>query len=130
MASAKPSKSSFISHTVCLKQSSTRKVFFKQLMNGACLQEELISFLTQVAIPEKVRQPACVESSWLPSRAKPSVISFPQTFTWYAFGSAPYSSTVGPFSCRPSGERSCGRPCEGGYQQSCGTGRPHGPYID
>ncbi|GFT78078.1 RNase H domain-containing protein [Trichonephila clavipes] len=31
-----------------------------------------------------------------------------------AFGSAPYSSTVGPFSCRPSRERSCGRPCEGG----------------
>ncbi|GFT35682.1 hypothetical protein TNCV_2849711 [Trichonephila clavipes] len=35
-----------------------------------------------------------------------------------AFGSAPYSSTVGPFSCRPSQKRSCGRPCEGGYQQS------------
>ncbi|GFS98603.1 RNase H domain-containing protein [Trichonephila clavipes] len=35
-----------------------------------------------------------------------------------AFGSAPYSSTVGPFSCRPSRERSYGRPCEGGYQQS------------
>ncbi|GFX55233.1 RNase H domain-containing protein [Trichonephila clavipes] len=25
-----------------------------------------------------------------------------------AFGSAPYSSTVGPFSCRPSRKRSCG----------------------
>ncbi|GFW54672.1 hypothetical protein TNCV_787751 [Trichonephila clavipes] len=24
--------------------------------------------------------------------------------------------TVGPFSCRPSLERSCGRPCEGGYK--------------
>ncbi|GFW81541.1 uncharacterized protein TNCV_2882181 [Trichonephila clavipes] len=47
-----------------------------------------------------------------------------------AFGSAPYSSTVGPFSCRPSRERSCGRPCEGHYQQYCGSGRPHGPYID
>ncbi|GFW24516.1 hypothetical protein TNCV_4896041 [Trichonephila clavipes] len=47
-----------------------------------------------------------------------------------AFGSASYSSTVGPFSCRPSQERSCGRPCEGGYKQSCGFGKPHGPYID
>ncbi|GFX02725.1 hypothetical protein TNCV_2011691 [Trichonephila clavipes] len=47
-----------------------------------------------------------------------------------AFVSTPYSSTVGPFSCRPSRERSCGRPCEGGYKQSCGSGKPHGPYID
>ncbi|GFY24218.1 hypothetical protein TNCV_1012711 [Trichonephila clavipes] len=47
-----------------------------------------------------------------------------------AFGSAPYSSTMGPFLCRPSRERSCGRPCEGSYQQSCGCGRLHGPYID
>ncbi|GFU39160.1 hypothetical protein TNCV_1902571 [Trichonephila clavipes] len=31
---------------------------------------------------------------------------------------------------RPSRERSCGRPCEGGYQKSCGTGRPHDPFID
>ncbi|GFV22655.1 hypothetical protein TNCV_2078451 [Trichonephila clavipes] len=41
-----------------------------------------------------------------------------------AFGSAPYSSTV--VLCRPSRERSCGRPWEGGYQQSCGSGRPYG----
>ncbi|GFY07977.1 uncharacterized protein TNCV_2580091 [Trichonephila clavipes] len=34
------------------------------------------------------------------------------------FGSARYSSTVGPFSCRPSRERSCGGPCESGYLQS------------
>ncbi|GFW85855.1 uncharacterized protein TNCV_855041 [Trichonephila clavipes] len=47
-----------------------------------------------------------------------------------AFGWAPYSSTVGPFSCRPSRERSCGRPCEGGYKPSCGSGKPHDPYID
>ncbi|GFT52892.1 hypothetical protein TNCV_1460001 [Trichonephila clavipes] len=47
-----------------------------------------------------------------------------------AFGSAPYSSKVGPFSCRPSRERSYERPCEGGYKQSCGSGRPHGSYID
>ncbi|GFX68193.1 hypothetical protein TNCV_1807491 [Trichonephila clavipes] len=47
-----------------------------------------------------------------------------------AFGSAPYSSTVGPFSCRHSRELSCGRPCEGSYQQSCGSGRQHCPYID
>ncbi|GFU29590.1 hypothetical protein TNCV_2408281 [Trichonephila clavipes] len=47
-----------------------------------------------------------------------------------AFESAPYLSTVGPFSCRPSPERSCGRPCEGGYKQSCGSEKPHGPYID
>ncbi|GFX01819.1 uncharacterized protein TNCV_1022221 [Trichonephila clavipes] len=47
-----------------------------------------------------------------------------------AVGSTPYSSTVGPFSYRPSRERSHGRPCKGGYQQSCGSERPHGPYID
>ncbi|GFV29971.1 hypothetical protein TNCV_3100481 [Trichonephila clavipes] len=47
-----------------------------------------------------------------------------------AFGSAPYSSTVGPFSCRPSRELNCGRPCEGSYKQSCGSGKPHGPYIN
>ncbi|GFX45317.1 hypothetical protein TNCV_2096021 [Trichonephila clavipes] len=47
-----------------------------------------------------------------------------------AFGLAPYSSTVGPLSRKPSRERSCGRPCECGYQQSCESGRPDGPYID
>ncbi|GFW12479.1 hypothetical protein TNCV_817321 [Trichonephila clavipes] len=41
----------------------------------------------------------------------------------------PYSSTVGPSSCRPFRERNCGRPCEGG-KQSSGSGKPHGPYID
>ncbi|GFT82299.1 RNase H domain-containing protein [Trichonephila clavipes] len=39
-------------------------------------------------------------------------------------------STHSRREARPSRERSCGRPCEGGYQQSCGFGRPHGPYID
>ncbi|GFU66684.1 pancreatic lipase-related protein 3 [Trichonephila clavipes] len=46
------------------------------------------------------------------------------------FGSAPYSSTVGPCSCRPSREQRCGRPCESGYKQSCGSGKPHGPDIN
>ncbi|GFY32143.1 hypothetical protein TNCV_3556511 [Trichonephila clavipes] len=44
--------------------------------------------------------------------------------------SSPYPSTVSPFSCRPAWERSNGGPCEGGYQRSCGSGRPHAPYVD
>ncbi|GFW81298.1 hypothetical protein TNCV_376461 [Trichonephila clavipes] len=50
---------------------------------GACFQEELLSCLTRVANSEKVRQPLSVESLWLPSWIRPSVISFPQTFTCY-----------------------------------------------
>ncbi|GFV75245.1 hypothetical protein TNCV_295601 [Trichonephila clavipes] len=45
MSTAKPSKSSFTSLTACSKQSSTRMVFFIQLMYGACFQEEPISCL-------------------------------------------------------------------------------------
>ncbi|GFX97836.1 hypothetical protein TNCV_4904871 [Trichonephila clavipes] len=41
-----------------------------------------------------------------------------------------YTDGMGPFSCRPSWELSCGRPCEGGHKQSCGSGKPHGSYID
>ncbi|GFV05178.1 hypothetical protein TNCV_223911 [Trichonephila clavipes] len=66
---AKPSKSSFISHFACPKQSSTRTVSFIPLMYGACLQEELISCLTRIAISEKVRQPPRVESLRLPTVA-------------------------------------------------------------
>ncbi|GFW03593.1 RNase H domain-containing protein [Trichonephila clavipes] len=33
-------------------------------------------------------------------------------YTDGTFGSAPYSSTMGPFSCRPFRERSCGRPAK------------------
>ncbi|GFV61927.1 hypothetical protein TNCV_4107311 [Trichonephila clavipes] len=81
MSTQKPSKSSFVSPTVCPKQSSNRTVFFRPLMSGACLQRELISCLTTVVISEKLRQRPIVEFSWLPSRAKPPAISFPQTFT-------------------------------------------------
>ncbi|GFW29552.1 uncharacterized protein TNCV_1549631 [Trichonephila clavipes] len=34
---------------------------------GACIQEDLISRLTRIAISEKVRQPSCVGSLWLSS---------------------------------------------------------------
>ncbi|GFY19783.1 RNA-directed DNA polymerase from mobile element jockey [Trichonephila clavipes] len=47
------------------------------------------------------------------------------------FRSAPYPSTVGPFSCRPAREQSRRQPDKGGYQRSCGSRRPlHGPYVD
>ncbi|GFW75930.1 long-chain-fatty-acid--CoA ligase 1 [Trichonephila clavipes] len=68
--------------------------------------------------------------SWLKTKGYKDSEDFTQLLSNKLSRSAPYSSTVGPFSCRPSRERSCGRPCEGGYLQSCGSGRPHGPYID
>ncbi|GFV07357.1 hypothetical protein TNCV_1765181 [Trichonephila clavipes] len=77
MSTAKTRKSSFIlPTTACPKQSSTKTV-----CTDAYLQEELISCLTHVANSEKVRHPSCIEYLWLPSRAEPSGISFPPTFT-------------------------------------------------
>ncbi|GFU85077.1 hypothetical protein TNCV_1553401 [Trichonephila clavipes] len=82
MSTTKPSKSSFISPTTCPKQNSTRMVSFIPLMYGGLPPIGTdTSCLTRVANSDKVRQPPCVEYLWLPSWAKPSAISFPQTFT-------------------------------------------------
>ncbi|GFU44829.1 hypothetical protein TNCV_2500211 [Trichonephila clavipes] len=82
-SNSKSSKHNFISPAACPKQISRRTVSFIPSLYGAWLQEEVISYLTWIAISEKVRQLPCVESLWLHSRAKPSAISFLRTFTCY-----------------------------------------------
>ncbi|GFV32732.1 hypothetical protein TNCV_3890901 [Trichonephila clavipes] len=81
MSTEKLSKSSFMWPTACPKQSGTGRFPSCHSCMVACLQEELISYLTWVTISEKVRQPLLLESLWLLSQAKPTAISFPQTFT-------------------------------------------------
>ncbi|GFW45024.1 hypothetical protein TNCV_4513381 [Trichonephila clavipes] len=81
MFTAKPSNCSFNSPAACPKQSSTRIVPSYNSCTADCFQEKLTFCLTCVEISQKERQPPYVEYLWMPSRAKPSAISFPQTFT-------------------------------------------------
>ncbi|GFY25163.1 uncharacterized protein TNCV_2482841 [Trichonephila clavipes] len=114
--------------------------FQRNADHSSVFRTELIAIMCGLSFINNIRDLAFSEI-WILTDSRSSIQTFiklaiyrrqhQEYFSPFSttFGSAPYSSTVGPFSCRPSRERSCGRPCEDGYQQSCGSGRPHGPYI-
>ncbi|GFX89868.1 hypothetical protein TNCV_1535151 [Trichonephila clavipes] len=66
-----------VSSHILLVPSRTASGWFptNHLCTCACLQEELIYFLTRGAISEKVRRAPFIEFLWLPSRTTPSAIS-------------------------------------------------------
>ncbi|GFT97746.1 hypothetical protein TNCV_4229301 [Trichonephila clavipes] len=62
VSTAKPRKSSFISPADCPSKAAPGRFPSYKSCTETCLQEELMSCLTRLAISEKVRQPQCVES--------------------------------------------------------------------
>ncbi|GFX68081.1 uncharacterized protein TNCV_921821 [Trichonephila clavipes] len=94
----------------------------KNADHASIFRKELITIMCSLSFINNIRDVAFSEililtdswstiqhlSNW-PSIGDSTQQDYSSPFST-TFGSAPYSSTVSPFSCRPSRERSCGRP--------------------